>query len=554
MSIQRRFSNGISGIVRQIRLVNLEILLLAMASFAGSRAEAKDLRPSGGQGITVLGAGTPEVEEAVLFAFDNISIPFLNNLRLQMDSPRKHPQNPVVKMGEPGSPDEWSVQFYGSIIHHEGKFKMWYVAADEEASECFRKRRGFHGWRPAYAESRDGINWVKPNLGLVTYRGNHNNNLLLIDPPEAMGLILMVLHEPDDPDPSRRFKMMLEVRCHVDGRRANTSLPLFSEDGLRWQMPVKVEFVNYRVFPEDFVLPAQNFEQSGLYRWGGVYHLLGQQLHPWAWLPDGEPCGRVLTIFRSRDLIHWSETRTLAFVRDGYRHHPAWDKVGHAEESHQAGIWPRGNVLLATYGIWHGAPTWKGRTIDLGLLISNDGLHFREPIPNFVFIPRGQDGAWDQGGLLQSQGFENVGEESYIYYGHWDPRVGSNYTPRGGVGLVTLPRDRFGSLALKNPSRPASCVTCALRMEGGGKLRMNVDGLSSEAWLRVELLDEWDRPLPGYSGNQAAHIRQSGLAVPVSWKGGDKIEHGSTPFRVNVRFEGAQSQSIKLYALYLTAR
>ena len=102
-----------------------------------------------------------------------------------MNSPRKHPLNPLIKMGEPGSPDEWSVQFYGSIIRHEGMFKLWYVAADEEASQCSSKRRGFHGWRPAYAESQDGINWTKPNLGLVTYRGNRNNNLLLIDPPEA---------------------------------------------------------------------------------------------------------------------------------------------------------------------------------------------------------------------------------------------------------------------------------------------------------------------------------------------------------------------------------
>lgn len=29
-----------------------------------------------------------------------------------------------------------------------------------------------------YAESSDGINWVKPNLGLVDWKGNKNNNII----------------------------------------------------------------------------------------------------------------------------------------------------------------------------------------------------------------------------------------------------------------------------------------------------------------------------------------------------------------------------------------
>ena len=33
--------------------------------------------------------------------------------------------------------------------------------------------------------------------------------------------------------------------------------------------------------------------------------------------------------------------------------------------------------------------------MDLGFLISNDGLYFREPEPDFVFIPKGPpDGSW----------------------------------------------------------------------------------------------------------------------------------------------------------------
>ena len=55
--------------------------------------------------------------------------------------------------------------------------------------------------------------------------------------------------------------------------------------------------------------------------------------------------------------------------------------------------------------------------------------------PDFVFISRGPDGSWDQGGLIHGQGYEQVDDETFIYYGHWDLRLGTNYRPRGGLGL-----------------------------------------------------------------------------------------------------------------------
>jgi hypothetical protein len=68
------------------------------------------------------------------------------------------------------------------------------------------------------------------------------------------------------------------------------------------------------------------------------------------------------------------------------------------EESHEpAGVWNRGNVLLGTYGQFHGAPGSPAHPMDLGLLISNDAVYFREPVPDFVFLPRGDPGSWKSG-------------------------------------------------------------------------------------------------------------------------------------------------------------
>ncbi|NLX96773.1 MAG: hypothetical protein GXY83_11400 [Rhodopirellula sp.] len=488
-----------------------------------------------------------QADTRTFFAFDDQSIPKQHNLQLTLVQPTKHPDNPVVRRGGKGACDEWAVQFYGSVLRHEGKFKLWYVAADNESLELIKRGLGFSGLRPAYAESEDGIHWQKPNLGLVEHRGSKQNNLVLIDPPEAGGIHLIVLHEADEADPARRFKMLLTVAATLGKSKGSTSITLFSPDGLRWKSATPVRFEKGFLVEEDLILPPENFEQGGLYRWNGMYHLPGQQFSPWVWQPDGKPVGRVMTVLRSRDLIQWEPTKTLGFIRGGAIGQEI--PVGQAEEAHlAASVWHRNNVLLGVYGLWHGAENWQDRTIDLGFLISNDGLHFREPIRDFVLIPRGEEGQWDQGGLLQGQGFANVGDQTYHWYGSWDLQKPS-YPPRGGVGLVTLPRDRFGYLSSHRENASAEFVTELVAPERAW-LFVNVEGVSDARPLRVELLDAREQPLPGYSGENAAKVTTCGTHVAVAWPTGASgaVDAGGPFF---IRAVLPKDGDVRVYAVYV---
>jgi hypothetical protein len=119
--------------------------------------------PSAENKITVLTSAGITVDEATLFAFDDYSIPFQQNLSLTM-----YPGNPVVRRGGPGMPDEYRADFFGTVLQQAGKFKMWYCTADPEAIVAgSQPQPTLVGWQVAYAESDDGIHWVKPNLGLV---------------------------------------------------------------------------------------------------------------------------------------------------------------------------------------------------------------------------------------------------------------------------------------------------------------------------------------------------------------------------------------------------
>ncbi|MGY8644384.1 MAG: hypothetical protein ACKVJU_25225 [Verrucomicrobiales bacterium] len=74
-----------------------------------------------------------------LFSFDDVSIPYTENLKLEMRTPERHEKNPVVTRGAEGEIDSWAVQFYGSVLrdHETGKFRMWYVAVSKRATELF---------------------------------------------------------------------------------------------------------------------------------------------------------------------------------------------------------------------------------------------------------------------------------------------------------------------------------------------------------------------------------------------------------------------------------
>ncbi len=502
-----------------------------------------------------------ETKARTLFAFDQVSIPFTQNLKIEMRQPVKHAANPVLPRGPKGTPDSWAVQFYGSVIRDGGKYRLWYVAAgnDPKADTAARSGR----WRPAYAESVDGIHWTKPDLGLVEYHGNKHNNLLALDPPGLGILNLKVLHEPGDPDPDRRYKMTAHAWFSKGdkGNRFGTLAVYTSPDGLHWKSVNALQPVKAEVTQKDMLLPWIHYEPSGgLYKWDGVYYASGQNANVAA-----RPYhGRVARTYASGDFDHWLAASTIGFARIPQDKLLGPGRSRDGEQQHEGvSVWNRGNVLLGVYGVWHGAVEWKGVTIDLGFVMSNNGIDFREPAHEWIFLARGKDGAWDQGGVLQGQGFENIGGQTFIYYGSWDPRFSEGGSPpRGGVGVATLPRDRFGDLVVDEsgkgdgeyqlPKITSEFVTAAMPAgPGARRFYLNADGLGKEATLKIELLDNELRPLPGYSGADAAVVDQSGFQTPVAWAG--RTDLGDLPERVRVRatYQGKSQKNIRFSALYL---
>jgi hypothetical protein len=539
---------------------------------AGIRRKESPLSASAG--IVFRRRGTPQMGALVVlafsswlraaepisfFAFDDHALPFKSNLKLTFSRPQKHPGNPIVAHGPPGSVDAAGAVFYGSIIRVGAKYRMWYRAQSDGVTAAGNVAAGA---RLAYAESDDGLSWVKPELGLTEFNGNKRNNLLGMPPgldySRTEPLSCFVLHEPEDPNPERRYKMAVYGRYYPSpaGREAlrmapgnvpSSIYPFFSADGLTWTLATPAPKQKWYDETEVPFPVRNNFEIGGLYTFDGLYYVTGQELSPDVFLPDGSITRRTMVTHWSGDFVRWSHDRSLSFHRYGYR-----SVRESLQEAHvPAAIWNRGNVLLGTYGVWHGAVITGERRMDLGFLLSNDGIHFREPIPDHVFIPRGEDGSWDERGLLHGQGFEDMGDQTFIYYGSWDISQENRRPPQ--IGVVMLPRDRIASLSLRDPV-PAHCTSQPIANDPSRSrgLWLNADGLGENAVLRVELIDKKGEPVAGYAGAAAAVVKNSGLKVKVVWRDGkDSIRCSNAAFRIRIAFEGAQAVQVKFYAAYL---
>lgn len=462
-------------------------------------------------------------DEQVFFAFDDYSIPFKHNLKLTLVPVDKYPGNPVLRKGPAGSPDHGHAALYGTVIKTGNKFRMWYLGMIETDN----KLAYTPGWyRPMlYAESEDGINWVKPDLGLVELNGNKHNNICLIEgEPKALTLIndfLSVMYDPEDPDPSKRYKVvyinimaLTDVRgglskVGLTARRPAMSIAATSADGLKWKV----------VGDRPFDAGGERFEVSGLYKFGKFYYATGQLLDPWTWRPDGSKVNRVMMAYRSPDFVHWSQAKSLSMTRAGQLTNPPVK----GQQMHMgAGIWNRGNVIVGLYGMWQdpvvppakGEPGVKGVRVDLGLTVSNDGIHFREPVTDFKMIPRGKEGDWDDHAILQGHAFINEGDKTMIWYSHWD----TDMELKGmEIGLATIRRDGFGFLSLVYPENDGHFIGSPVTVAKNNVLIVNVDSTSAASPLTIELLDDSDRPVPGYSGKDAASITTNGTRLEVIW-------------------------------------
>lgn len=149
-----------------------------------------------------------------------------------------HESKPILHVDRPL--EARMISFYTTVIEEEGKLRLWYICRDDANQP-----------NVAYAESRDGVTWTKPNLGLVAYRGSNDNNLVGLTSLDGA-----VFRDPNG-TPDARYVYVTHV--------ANQGVFRFtSPDGLRWRRDEQA-FLPFRADTQNVVTWNESSRRYAVY-------------------------------------------------------------------------------------------------------------------------------------------------------------------------------------------------------------------------------------------------------------------------------------------------
>jgi hypothetical protein len=465
-----------------------------------------------------LPCATP-LPEVVLFAFDDRAFPFRNGAQVHLRVGRQ--PHIVLPCGSPGSHDE-RVLYYGTTIKIGDTFHMWYNGNSGPAiNQVGPTRKNF---RICYATSRDGERWEKPELGLTEFNGSKRNNIVAFPKYDTLWSTCAILHDPEERDPKRRFKMMFE--CVSDeyvkryGNRQHWGVA-FSSDGLRWTLGKPFPIGGF-------------FEMCGITKLRGLYYVNGQG----DFGAHSQRGARRLCTHVSSDFEHWSPINAMGFDRASDLVGPSREADGTQEEEVHLGA-----------GLWNRAGHRLDVVMDLGLVVSHDAIHFHEPIKDFRIIPAREQPGMAIGvapALMQGQGMENHRDRTLYWYSHWRALEGE------GVLMAHWERDRLGYIQPHWPHGRPQVITCPIEVKHStARVYVNASGLGKHAHLEIELLDKGFRAVPGYSGADAAAVQTNSFRMPVRWKRGAVLKPSHDRVRLSIRFAGVRREDACLHAVYV---
>jgi len=505
-------------------------------------------------------AGSPASQEALLLAVDAKAFPMMLDLTLHLTKPNVRRDPVLVPSTNPDAPDSKAVHFNGTVIRENGRFRMWYYAFHSIPTDN-GQIDGEFGISPiCYAESSDGLSWTRPDLGQVEWRGNRRNNIIAIGPDPARGSnCVTVIRDDEEPRPEQRYKMAFGFQdTELKISRIGAAV---SPDGLRWTR-----------LAND--VTGKSFgEIGGLYKHGGNYVVNAQS---WGRGEGERPQGRTGYAWISPDFDTWLPEPAPSFkvaeplVGSGMGTNPR-DGGNYTQVHLGVGGASYGNVVVGLWGMWHNRqPNWGegGIDCDLGLVLSHNGIQFEEVVKGVPYIRSVDSPADPVPGrsfptvLNQSNSILNVGDETWIYHGRWrntdfqPSRTRKQFHHRsvhywGAVALATIPRDRWGGLAISVGKDSGSLWSTAVTLPAGIPTKLGVNG-SGLKGFRIEVADEHFRPIAGFADGRAISPTDDHLESEVRWSGRTLGELSGRTVRIRTIFTGSSESSPRLYAMKLS--
>lgn len=518
--------------------------------------------------LALLFAAVHDVGSRKQLFIDHQLIEAAEGVTLGMNAPVRTASAPLVTADAP-----WEtglrVGSYSSITRENGKTRLWYnVLALEHAPG---KNPDFMG--VAYAESRDGLRFEKPRLGLVEYAGSRANNLVM--PPDpgllAQGGGSVAIDENPAAPPGERYKSWQKIYPKPGTGIRGPHRLFVSPDGLRWTLHEKLftglraadtqptwfwdarlgRYVGYSREWVDFgrgrIRMASYNESPDMFAWSNMQIALEPDEADYAANP--RPMVDLARMTLRGETLTARNAPAARTADEEVK--PGEDQVpmpGAPVDTYGPGVFPYEGVYIALEARFHhwrreGKHSWPD-TSDVLLSVSRDALHFHRPSRE-PFLAAGMAGAWDSKWLWPMPRPIAMGDELWIYYYGTNQdhsgRMAPGESAQSGIGRAVLRLDGFVSANFA--ATGGAIITPPLRFTGKA-LELNLD-TGAGGGARVEILDDRGFPLPGFSLREADELNINSVHARASWRGGQTDISALAGKTVRLRFK---MRSAKLYA------
>ena len=385
------------------------------------------------------------------------------------------------------------ISFYLSVFEDEGKLRMWYICRDSLL-------RG----HVAYAESADGINWVKPNLGIVDYNGSKENNLVNLEVLDGMVY--------KDPHANNSGEKYIYIGNNSDG-----SYRYCSSDGITWardSLPLLPFFID----SQHIVFWDNLLDKYVLYLRG--------------WYPN-DPDSQLRTVVRytAKNLskpLHFDrkpifkEKDTRVMIVDEMPVVITTDKLDppktdvYTSSVQPYPLDPRWYIGFPSY-FRHFKHRSDGR-LEVHFVGSKDGINWQRYDRN-PYAELGLQGSECENMLFMGPGMILKGDEIWQYGTGFHSRHGDMEARKkktDGVIYRYVQRiDGFVSLDFGNGL--ANCITDTVKIEGTN-LILNVDN-GALGSIRVGIIGVDGEPISGFTESDCDFFQVNSTHYKVSWHG-----------------------------------
>ncbi len=288
---------------------------------------------------------------------DHYLIEQLDGVSLKLHTPQ--PKGPAIRFDKP-----WEGKYCAvfSMFKDGDIYRMYYRANSRDQEE-----------RWCLAESKDGVEWTRPRLGLHEFGGSRDNNLLFADDDERSHFAPFLDTRPRVPETERfkalSFANVFELKI------------LVSADGVHWR----------NIHPEPVIkYPKQGihvFDTVSVAFWSETEDCYVLYTRWWAENPDKvqghdvAPRTRQIRRHTSEDLIHWSPPQYMTYgdtpMEELYTNATKpYFRAPHIYLSFPMRYFPGRNSLSDAVFQAAGLPTWNKGVSDAVFMSSRGGTKY----------------------------------------------------------------------------------------------------------------------------------------------------------------------------------